>query len=60
VLVNYFSQQGWEFPPAALQPGSRGRMTRKQIEQHPEVRRVTREANRIIRLVDKKLTTKGK
>jgi hypothetical protein len=60
VLVNYFAQQGWEFPPAALQPGSRGRMTRKQIEQHPEVRRVTREANRIIRLVDKKLTTKGK
>lgn len=60
-IVNYFFQQGWEFPPAArVRPDSRGRMTKQQMQKHPEVRRLTTEANRIIRLVDKKMTTKGK
>jgi hypothetical protein len=35
-------------------------MTKQQMKRHPEVRRLTKEANRIIRIVDKKLTTKGK
>jgi hypothetical protein len=62
-LVNYFSGQGWEFPPSGRTrgpvPGARARLTR-QIQQHPDVRRATREADRIVRIVDKKLTTKGK
>jgi hypothetical protein len=64
-LVNYFSAQGWEFPPPARSARTTrrasSRMTKKDIAKHPEVRRATREANRIVRLVDKKLkTTKGK
>jgi len=59
-IVNYFFQQGWEFPPAArIRRDSRGRMTKAQVKRHPEVRRLTREANRIVRIVDKKLA-KGK
>jgi hypothetical protein len=34
-------------------------MTKAQVKRHPEVRRLTRETNRIIKLVDKKLA-KGK
>jgi hypothetical protein len=60
-LVNYFYQQGWEFPPAVrARRDTPGRMTKQQMKRHPEVRRLTKEANRIIRIVDKKLTTKGK
>jgi hypothetical protein len=59
-IVPYFAERGWEFPPAArVQRDSRGRMTKAQIKKHPEVRRLTKEANRIIRIVDKKLA-KGK
>jgi hypothetical protein len=36
-------------------------MTKAEMAKHPEVRRAIREANRIVRIVDKKLkTTKGK
>jgi hypothetical protein len=60
-IVNYFFQQGWEFPPPArTRRAPSGRMTRQEMEKHPEVRRLRREANRIVRIVDKKLTTKGK
>ena len=65
-LSTYFSLQGWEFPPPApAKPARRrksDRMTTAQIKKHPEVRAATREANRIIRLVDRKMkkTTKGK
>jgi hypothetical protein len=61
-IVNYFFQQGWEFPPPVrVRRDSRGRMTKAQIKRHPEVRRLTKESNRIVRIVDKKLkTTKGK
>lgn len=59
-ITSYFASQGWEFPPAArVRRDSRGRMTKQQIAKHPEVRRLTREANRIVRIVDKKLA-KGK
>jgi hypothetical protein len=59
-ITSYFAAQGWEFPPALRARSSSARMTRTQVKQHPEVRRATREANKIIRFVDKKLTTKGK
>jgi hypothetical protein len=55
-IAAYFSSQGWEFPPAArVRRDSRGRMTKQQMARHPEVRRVTKEVNRIVRIVDKKL-----
>jgi hypothetical protein len=61
-LANHFLQQGWEFPPSGRPRGAPpSKMSRKQIEKHPEVRRARRDANRIIRFVDKRLkTTKGK
>jgi hypothetical protein len=63
-LVAYFAAQGWEFPPPTRTKQTKrrasDRMTPAQIKKHPEVRRATREANRIVRIVDKKLTAKGK
>lgn len=62
-IASHFASQGWEFPPTGRArgpvPGARARML-KQVQKDPEVRRMTREANRIVRIVDKKLTTKGK
>jgi hypothetical protein len=58
-LIGYFANQGWEFPPPTHSRRASSRMTKAQIKRHPEVRRLTRDANRIIRLVDKKLA-KGK
>ena len=70
-LVGYFAAQGWEFPPPgrSTRPGTRppkrapkrasSRMTQAEIKRHPEVRAATRDANRIIRIVDKSLA-KGK
>jgi hypothetical protein len=58
-LVSYFAAQGWEFPPPAHSRRASSRMTKAQVKRHPEVRRLTRETNRIIKLVDKKLA-KGK
>jgi hypothetical protein len=60
----YFASQGWEFPPPTRAPGtprraSGGRMTKREMERHPEVRRIRKETNRIVRIVDKKLA-KGK
>ena len=59
-LVAYFAAQGWEFPPPAHSRRASSRMTPAQVKRHPEVRAATREANRIIRIVDKKLASKGK
>jgi hypothetical protein len=58
-IVNYFSQQGWEFPPPTRRKRTSTRMTSKQMAKHPEVRRLNKEANRVVRIVDKKLA-KGK
>ena len=58
-IVNYFAAQGWEFPPPTRAKRTSARMTKAQVKRHPEVRRLTKEANRVIRIVDKKLA-KGK
>jgi len=57
-LVSYFASQDWEFPPPTRARGTSARMTPAQIKRHPEIRRATRDVNRVIRIVDKKL--KGK
>jgi hypothetical protein len=58
-IVNYFAAQGWEFPPPKRTKRTSARMTKAQIKRHPEIRRLTKETNRVIRIVDKKLA-KGK
>jgi hypothetical protein len=35
-------------------------MSRKQVEQHPEVKRLAKEADKIVRFVDKSMTTRSK
>jgi hypothetical protein len=59
-ITNYFAAKGWEFPPAVRERRPSARMSRKQVEQHPEVKRLAKEADKIIRFVDKSMTTRSK